>query len=145
MTEHRCCGHGRVDWGLLWIRIWAGLGMMWHGGMKIFTGGMAGFTEAVAQMGFPMPALFAWAAALSEFVGGLCLVLGCGTRIAGFLIFITMMVAAWVKHGQDPFKVKELALAYGAVAGLLIITGAGRWSLDHWFCQRKSRHTDSLR
>jgi len=100
------------DWsstGLAWLRILVGSSIVSHGFDKMFGGGMPGFIHGVATMGFPMPHFFAWAAVLSEFLGGLFLILGFGTRIAAFFIFCTMSVALFIRHGADPFRAKELA------------------------------------
>lgn len=132
-----------VDSGLLWLRVLMGLGMAWHGYGKVFGGPMAGMVEGVAKMGFPMPEFFAWAAALSELLGGVFLVLGFMTRPAALFVAITMVVAAFVAHGPDPFKVKELALAYLVMAIALLLTGPGRLSIDGWLCKRGGQ--DSLR
>jgi putative oxidoreductase len=120
-----------TNFGLLWLRILAGAGIASHGYAKIFGGGIAGFTEGVAAMGFPAPEVFAWAAALSEFLGGTLLALGLLTRPAAFFIFFTMSVAAFIKHAPDPFQVKELALAYWSISGAYIFLGAGAFSFDH--------------
>lgn len=116
--------------GLLIMRVMIGLMFATHGYQKIFGGGMEGFTGAVESMGFPAPALFAFAAALSELVGGVLIALGLGTRIMAFFAAITMFVAAFVAHAQDPFDVKEMALVYFAFFFGLIFTGAGQVSLD---------------
>ena len=56
--------------GILWLRVLMGLGIpSSHGYGKAFAGEQ--LTEGVAKMGFPMPDLFAWAAAFSEFLGGI--------------------------------------------------------------------------
>lgn len=119
------------DIGLLWLRVLAGCGMAYHGYGKVFGGKIAGFADGIASMGFPFPSFFAWAAALSEFAGGICLALGLFTRTAALMIFITMGVAAFVRHAEDPFRKKELALAYWTIAGAVIAIGPGRFSLDH--------------
>jgi putative oxidoreductase len=116
--------------GLLWLRILMGLGIASHGYGKLFSGRMPAFIEAVGQMGFPFPAFFGWSAALAEFIGGILIVLGLQTRLAAAAVFVTMMVAAFVRHAPDTFSVKELALAYWTMAGALILTGAGVYSLD---------------
>jgi len=121
----------RADLGLLWLRVFTGLGMAYHGYGKVFGGRMAGMVEGVAAMGFPMPEFFAWAAAYSEFAGGILLALGLFTQPAALFILFTMGVAAFIKHGADPFKVKELALAYFVAAGAVMLLGAGKLSLDH--------------
>ena len=119
-----------MDWGVLWLRVLAGLGIAHHGYLKIFGGRMDQFAEGVGKLGFPLPEVFAWAAALSELLGGLCLAAGLGTRVAAFFVFMTMSVAAFLRHAPDPFSVKELALAYWTMAGALLFTGGGAFSLD---------------
>ncbi len=119
-----------TDLGILFLRVLTGAGMVYHGYPKVFGGMMPRMIEGVAAMGFPMPALFAWAAALSEFVGGILLVLGFGARYAAFFIFCTMSVAFFVTHRADAFQVKELALVYWVISVALILTGAGKYSLD---------------
>lgn len=116
--------------GLLWLRVLGGLGIAYHGYGKIFEGHVAGLSQAAAKMGFPAPLAFAWAAALSEFAGGLLLVLGLGTRFAAFFVFATMSTAVFIHHRLDPLQVKELALAYWTIAGALIAAGGGCFSLD---------------
>ena len=130
---------GLCHLGLLWLRVLAGSGMAYHGYGKVFGGQMAMMIPGVAKMGFPMPEFFAWAAALSEFVGGICLVLGLGTRIAAFFILITMSVAAFITHAADPFQVKELAFAYWTAAGALLLTGAGAFSGDARFFGKNTK------
>lgn len=130
------CKEKLRDAGLLWLRVIAGAGMAYHGYGKAFGEWMPKFVEGVAGMGFPMPSLFAWAAALSEFAGGILLAAGLGTRYAAGFIFITMSVAAFVAHAADPFQKKELAIAYWTIAGALMMTGGGRFSLDRkLFCR----------
>lgn len=118
-----------LDTGLLWLRVLTGAGMVYHGYPKLFGGIMPKLIEGVTAMGFPFPAGFAWAAALAEFAGGLCLIAGFFTRPAAALIFVTMSVAAFITHAADPFNVKELALAYWAASGTLMLTGGGRFAL----------------
>lgn len=125
-----------LNLGLLWLRVLMGLGIsLFHGYGKVFGGRMEQFTEGVAKMGFPMPDAFAWTGALSEFLGGILIALGLGTRIAAFFVFSTMAVAAFIRHASDPFDVKELALLYGTIAMAIVLIGPGRFSLDHLICK----------
>jgi len=119
------------DVGLLILRVLTGLFIASHGYGKIFTEGrMDQFTEGVAEMGFPLPVVFAWAAALSEFLGGLLLAAGLFTRYAAFLIFCTMTVAAFIRHADDPFSVKEKALLFWTISLAITLLGAGRYAVD---------------
>ena len=116
--------------GLLVLRVLMGVGIAYHGYGKIWGGRMPGFTDTVEAMGFPLPVVFAWLAAFSEFLGGALIALGLGTRVAALFVFGTMGVAAFVRHAAGPFGAQELALAYGTVALALMLTGAGPYSLD---------------
>lgn len=120
-----------TDAGLLWLRVLTGAAMAYHGYGKVFGGHIGKLIEGVAGMGFPAPVFFAWAAALSEFAGGILLVLGLFMRPAALFILITMGVAAFMVHGKDPFTVKELALAFFVNAGALLIMGGGKYKLGH--------------
>jgi putative oxidoreductase len=118
-----------TDAGLLALRAFAGISLaLAHGLGKLPPS--EGLVGAVGSMGFPMPALFAWAAALSEFAGGLLLALGLATRPSALFIAVTMATAGFVRHAPDPFGRKELALLYLAVAILFLLAGAGRYSVD---------------
>ncbi len=125
--------------GLTLMRVAAGLMMSTHGYGKIFEEGrMERFTGGVADMGFPVPGAFAWLAALSELIGGICLALGLGTRISAALISGTMFVAAFIRHGPDPFEKKELALLYLAVMLFFVAYGGGRWAVERLMCRKSA-------
>jgi len=118
-----------ASFGLLLLRLFAGLGMAFgHGLGKLPPS--PGFIEGIAKMGFAWPEGFAWIAALSEFAGGLLIALGLLTRPAALLLAITMYVAAFMKHAEDPFSSQEKAMLYGVIALFLLLRGAGRYSVD---------------
>lgn len=119
-----------LDLGLLWLRILMGSGIAYHGYGKVFGGHVGQLAEGVGKMGFAFPEFFAWAAALSEFAGGILIVLGFQVRLAALAVFVTMSVAAFIAHSADPFSKKELALAYWTISGALILTGGGKFCLD---------------
>jgi putative oxidoreductase len=95
-----------------------------------------------------MPIVFAWLAALAEFVGGLCIALGIGTRIAAGFAAFTMFVATFFRHRllqhilvwlgtmSPPEDVvaswgsPERAATYMLIFIALILMGGGRFSLD---------------
>ncbi len=139
------------DVALLLLRL-SGLGLaLAHGYGKVMalsSGEGAGFIAGVESLGFPLPGLFAWAAALAEFLGGLCVALGVGTRVAAAFAASTMFVAAFLRHhalqhllvALGAMKASdetvrswgnpELALVYLLVFGALVLTGGGRFSLE---------------
>jgi putative oxidoreductase len=121
--------------GLTLLRIFAGVALaLGHGLGKLPPA--AGFIERTGQMGFPAPTFFAWAATLSEFLGGAFLALGLFTRPASFFIICTMLTALVGIHLRDPFGKQELAFLYLFIVFVFLLKGAGDWSVDA-FLRRK--------
>jgi putative oxidoreductase len=123
------------DIGLLVLRCWFGVVLaLSHGRPKVAD--LPAFVENVAAKGIPLPGLLAPAAALSELVGGLLLAVGLFARPAALTVLATMLVAAFYVHAADPFMKKELALAYGVAALVVLVAGPGKLSLDHRLWRR---------
>jgi len=118
------------DLSLTVLRVTAGLLMAGlHGLGKVPPGEK--LIDGVANLGFPEPVLFAWAAALSELVGGILLAAGFMTRLSALFFGFTMFVAAFGRHLNDPWDVKELSVLYLAIALIFVFKGSGRFSIDH--------------
>ena len=121
-----------IDVSLVLLRIFAGLSMaLTHGALK--TPPPEKLVSVLIDFGLPFPWLLAWAAALSELVGGLLLAAGLFTRPAALLLSITMLVAVFIIHGSDPFAKKEMAALYLAIFSVFLISGSGRFSVDAAF------------
>jgi putative oxidoreductase len=116
---------------LLFLRLGLGIIFIFHGYPKLFTHSQQ-TVEAFVKMGFP--AYFAYIAGVLEFFGGIMLVVGLFTRIAGLLLAAEMAVALIKVHGllSNPMNVHNyefpLACAVGSFA--LVGVGAGLISLD---------------
>lgn len=95
------------------------------------------FIGGVEAMGFPLPTLFAWAAGLSELVGGVLIALGLLTRPAATFLLGTMAVAFFIRHGDDPFAQKELAFLFLGFSLVYVGVGSGRFGLDRFIRGRK--------
>ncbi|MGB5818035.1 MAG: DoxX family protein [Saonia sp.] len=67
---------------------------------------------------------------IGEFVCPILLIIGFKTRWAAVPSAITMLVAAFVIHGADPFAKKELALFYLVTFVVIMLLGPGRYSID---------------
>ena len=139
------------DVALLVLRL-AGVGLaLAHGWGKIaalVSGDAAGFIEGVARLGFPLPGVFAWAAALAEFAGGLLVAFGLFTRWAASFSAFTMLIAGTLRHQFqlhvlvwlglyqaseetiEDWRDPEKALLYFLIFVALVLMGAGRFSLD---------------
>ncbi|MGA9364762.1 MAG: DoxX family protein [Bacteroidota bacterium] len=113
-----------------------------HGWPKLFKKefgpkGLAGFLKT---LNIPFPLLFAYAAGIAEFFGGVLLILGLLTRVDALLIAIVMIVAMWKVKFKTGLMTRvmegnrvggyELDLALFAIAVALIVSGGGTFSLD---------------
>jgi len=132
-------GQGAV--GLLIFRVAAGLFLMAHGWGKI--------QHPFSWMppGAPVPGVFQFLAAFSEFFGGLAFVVGLLTPIAAFGVYCTMAVAMLTAHASHPFIAqgggpsKEPAMMYLLIATVLMLVGPGALSLDAFLFGRKGGAT----
>lgn len=124
------------DLVLLVVRVFIGFAMLSHGFPKLqmLIGG-----EKIEFFNFIGlgPQISLILTVFAEFVCSILLILGLFTRVSlGFLIF-TMIMAAFVVHGADPFEKREMSLVYLSVYLLLMVFGAGKVSVDHMIEKRK--------
>lgn len=121
-------GEGAASLGLLILRVAAGVLMMTHGWSKIQN------FEGMVQSGFDPVGMGATLSVVmligAEFIAALFIVLGLLTRLSAVPLIVAMSVAAFVAHASDPLQVKELSLIYLTIFASLMITGAGKYSLD---------------
>ena len=116
---------------LLTIRVAIAALMLVHGLPKLdllFAGTAANFP---AVMGMS-PALSLSLTVFAEVACSILVLFGLATRIAVIPLMITMLVAIFVVHGNDPFAKQELAIHYLLVYVMLLITGSGKYSADYF-------------
>lgn len=112
--------------------------MVGHGAQKLFGWfgghGLAGVSGFMEQLGFRPGRPFALAAALSEVVSGLLVVLGFLGPVGPAIMISVMIVAAVTVHWRNGVFVTsngiEVPLLYAAGAAALALTGPGSFSLD---------------
>src|SRR5690349_5358637 len=117
----------RLYWG--WQFAQTGWGKLHH---------LDRITDFFAGLGIPWPAFNAHFVSGLEFVGGVLLIIGLGSRIIGFLLAANMLVAYWtadhealVSAFSDPGKfyaADPYTFLFASV--LVLIFGAGFFSLD---------------
>jgi putative oxidoreductase len=127
---------GGIAFGLLVTRVLAGAFMLTHGWGKLVH-----FAERSA--GFPDPLGVGSAASLgltvfAEFFCAILVILGLATRFAAIPLLITMLVAAFVIHGSDPWSDKEFPLLYAAIWLGQLFAGPGRFSLDRLLARKRT-------
>jgi putative oxidoreductase len=127
------------------IRLAMGTIFIAHGAQKVlgkFNGpGLRAWTAFDTPFPFMRPAwLWMGAAAFSEFIGGMLVVLGLLTRVGAFFIVITMLTAIIGVHWPNFFannKGLEYPLALLAMAVALLISGGGHLSIDKALTPRR--------
>ena len=109
------------------------------GGMMLFGHGwgkLTSFAERSSSFPDPLgvgPSLSMALATGAEAFCALAVILGFSTRWAVVPLMVTMLVAALIVHGSDPWAKKEFALLYFFPFAALLLTGAGCYSLDAFF------------
>lgn len=98
----------------------------WGKMMKLFTGDPTQFAD---PLGLGAPTSLGLTV-FSEVFCGVLILVGLFTRMATIPLIITMLVAAFIVHGGDPFGDREMAFIYllGYVA--IYLLGPGKYSAD---------------
>ena len=78
----------------------------------------------------------------AELVCGFLVLIGLLTRLTVIPIFITMAVAFFIAHQNDPFDVKAIVLVYLILAIILFILGSGKYSVDALVFKRQNSVND---
>jgi len=130
-------------WSSLILRVMLGVVMLPHGAQKLlglfgghgFSGTMGAFTE---KMGIPW--ILAFLVIMGESFGALGLIAGFLTRFCAFGIFCIMLGAIFMVHLPNGFFMQgggyEYHLLMIGMSLSLMISGAGRWSVDRLIAGR---------
>ena len=123
---------------VLILRLFLGFAFMMHGSQKLLGafggGGVAGVAGMLSKLGLEPSQIWAWILSITEFVGGVCVVLGFLTRFWAAGLVIDMTVAIIKVHMPNGFFASkngfELPLALGVMALAILLTGPGALSVD---------------
>lgn len=136
MGTNRRAWDRALPWGIALLRVVVGFAFFMHGQQKLFQMGIGGVGGFFASLGIPAPELAAVAVSLVETIGGLALILGVLTRLAGALLAADMLVAMLVVHRPNGFYAGdggvELVLVLGTAALALALTGPGAVAVDQF-------------
>lgn len=128
------CGEKWQDVAPLVLRVALGVVFVWHGYDKVFTIGLTNVAGFLGNMGFPMATVFAYILAYGEMIAGALLILGLLTHWASKFAAIVALVAFLMVHVSKGFSVAnggyEFIMLIFAAAVSILITGAGKYSLD---------------
>lgn len=123
-----------MDFALLLFRILIASLMLYHGLMKLLN-------YETLKNAFPDPVGLGSNVSLililfAEIGCSILIIAGLLTRLAAIPIIVGMAVAAFVVHAGDPFAAKELALLNLGLFTVLLIAGAGSFSVDHYLFRK---------
>tara|TARA_R110002020_G_scaffold225636_1_gene435687 strand:+ start:974 stop:1414 length:441 start_codon:yes stop_codon:yes gene_type:complete len=128
----------KVDIALLIFRLGISALMLMHGIPKLtqfFGSDEISFPDPFGIGSIPSLCL----AVFAEFVCSVLIILGLGTRLATLPLIATMAVAVFIIHAKDGMERQELGLIYLLAYVVLLLTGSGKYSLDHIILKRKRR------
>ncbi|HLV62738.1 DoxX family protein [Galbibacter sp.] len=123
-----------VDLALLIARVGIGVLMLVHGISKIPM-----LSQSPIQfydfMGLG-DQVSLWLALFAEIGCSILIIFGFATRLAVIPLIITMFVAVFIIHAEDPFVKQEMGLHYILIYVMLLLTGAGKYSIDYLISKR---------
>lgn len=130
--------------GLLLLRMGLGIMFMLHGYPKVF-GGPEMWSEVGASLQSigidAAPMFFGFMAGITEFFGGLFLLLGLFFMPSVVSLLIVMLVVTAIHLGAgDPFSIYSHSIELAIVLISLLFLGSGKYNLDKKLEKRRRRY-----
>lgn len=124
------------DLGILLVRIALGVGFMAHGISKFQN--LEGTMKFFSSQG--IPSAMAYLVAAVETLGGLAMILGYCTQVAGILLAVVMLVAVVAVKADKSLAIMniELELTYLLASLSIVFAGPGKYSLLDMFSKKPS-------
>lgn len=117
-----------LNLSLLIIRIFSGGFMLIYHGIPKLENFSRLSTRFADPLGISSPASLSLVI-FAEVVCCICLIFGIAVRLVVIPLIITMLVAVFIIHADDPMSRKELAIAYLFNYLALFVGGSGRYSI----------------
>jgi putative oxidoreductase len=130
--------HSALNLMFLVLRVAISAFMLTHGYGKLQSALAGGEIQFMDPFGLGQ-ATSLYLAVFAEFFCSIFLILGFATRLAVIPLIVTMLVAVLIAHGSDPFEKKEMALDYLVVYLVILVCGAGKYSLDYFISRNISK------
>ena len=133
------CGEKQSEytsWAFLALRVVVAIAFIFHGWSKVSA--MDGAIAMFSSMG--VGTFMTYVAAYVEFLGGVALLLGVATRLAGGLLAVFMLVAIYLVHFDKGYSMMNGGYEYQLLLLVSVIyfalAGPGEYSLHRKFCQK---------
>jgi putative oxidoreductase len=129
-------------YSLMLVRVVVGIAMVYHSWGKVMPtdgfshaythhqllGSMEHFNDFVVTL--HLPRWLGYVSTITEFVGGLFLIVGLLTRFWAALIAINMVFALVTVNVRNGYSASQYSIALLAMALMLLTAGSGNYSLD---------------
>jgi putative oxidoreductase len=122
--------------GLLLLRVVVSCFMLTHGAKKymmLFSGEPIQFADPFS-IGQTNTLILVF---LAEFICSVFILIGFATRLVVIPLIINMFVIVFMVHAPDGFEKQELPGLYLLIYVLLLITGSGKYSIDHLIYKKR--------
>lgn len=128
----------RQSAGALFIRVAFGVHLIRSSYPEVFSPALLrDFAGDLASLGMPFPLAGAYACHITEFFGGIALILGLAVRPVAALLICNFTVAVFWAGWGKPYKDTFQAIQLLAVACFALFHGAGAFSFDHLLSRRR--------
>jgi putative oxidoreductase len=96
--------------------------------------------EWLGGMGVPLPYLMGWVYILTEFIGGIAIIIGFKTKWFALPLIINFIVALLLVHLGKSYKESFEAIHMLAVSLFFLFNGSGKLSIDNYLDNRKIKN-----
>lgn len=124
-----------TDFGILLLRMLVGGLFIYYGYFKLQ--GVDSFLPMFPDLIGIGSRLSYFLVIFAELVCGFFVLIGLATRFTVIPITITMFVAYFLAHKNDPFDAKQIVLVYLVLTVVLFILGSGKYSVDRLIIKNK--------
>ena len=130
--------------GAVFIRIAFGFHLMRSSYPEVFSPALLrDFAGYLSSIGMPFPLAGAYACHITEFFGGIALILGIAVRPVACLLICNFTVAVFWAGWGKPYKDTFQAIQLLAVAWFALFHGAGAFSLDGLLGRRQGQDPEA--
>ena len=140
------CANSSLTTGLgtLLVRLVMAVIFIYYGGQHLFGlfggRGIHSFAQMLASDHFPILPAIVWAyiSGITEFFGGILILVGLFSRIVSVFLILDLIGIIWASYAGG-FGSIDFQLSLIAIAGLILISGAGVLSFDAILCLGKKK------
>ena len=130
----------RREYAALFLRLIIGSFIIWGVQDNVLSyARMEEFAHFLGARGVPFPLFAAFLSAYTQFICGICILVGACVRLISIPFIINFIAAVLIAHRDDTFQGMFPALLMIFVGLFFLFHGAGKFSFDEWWERRGKR------